>query len=456
MSDVISPVTAADPAGWDQFDVGWYGLGDLLGLGGRARHLLGADAVGLGLAILCADIKARDIAKAEMLLWRRRGARGWSMVEANQHPIARLLMTRPNAWHSWTQFWRMTIMHLELVQNAYIYIDLALDGTVRGLIPILPARCRPRVSPVTGNLFYEVFTGTEFERAQLGATYAILPASRMIHLRGRLWDGMSGLSSLALGSPIFDLVNAVNDYQTGIFGNDGRQPLVFETDQTFPAGEQGDAAFRRLKAQLDQATTQASLTGKPILLEAGLKAKLIALNAKDAATTETFNQQVMRICGLMNMPPHKIYALEAVAYNNMAAMNRQYYTDCLQPTAENIEESLKLALFVESDWPVFGPQFDQVKLMATDTESLKGLVDMAMKNGLMTFDEAREVLPFRLNPVANGDHRMVPVNYALLDADGNLVANAASGQPANQPGPTTPGDEGEDGSGGKVVRLFQN
>ncbi|WP_043353651.1 phage portal protein [Methylobacterium sp. B1] len=450
--DVPGPLTTTDSAGWDQFEFGWSDVSDFLGIGGRAARggIFGRDAVGMGLAIQCADRKAQDIAKAEMLLWKRKG-RGWTMVEHTQHPVARLLMTRPNDQHTWTEFWRMMIMHYELAQNAYALKRIATDGTVLELIPIMPGRCRPRVAYPSGKLFYEIFAGTEYERAVLGETYMIVPADRIIHLRGRLWDGLYGLSSLALGTPIFDLVSAIADYQTNIFGNDGKQPVVFQTDKVFGDGQMADAAFRRLQQQLTDKIRKASANGDPILLEAGLEAKVIALNARDGQTTESFNQQVMRICGLMNMPPHKIFALEAVAYNNMAAMNRQYYSDCLHPTAHGIQEKFRNALFPIDDWPVFSPQFDQVALMATDLEALTKLVDTAMKDGLMTFDEAREVLPFRLNPLAGGgDQRMVPVNMSLIAADGTVV-QAGTGQNATQPGAGQ--GESPDNNAGKGAGL---
>lgn len=449
---------------WGEYELGWHELGDLLGLQGArdSRHFLGRDTVGIALAIQCADVKAQDVAKAEMLLWKRAG-RGWTMVDYDQHPIATLLMTQPNEHHTWTEFWRMVIMHLELSQNAYVLKRIARDGSILELIPILPARCRARVSPNTGAIFYEIFSGTEYERAVLGGdSYLVVPAAQMIHLRGRLWDGLYGLSSLTLGSPLFDLISAISDYQTNLFGNDGKQPIVFEMDGSFATGDIADAAFQRLKRQLAEKTRKSSATGEPLLLENGLKAKTIALNARDATTTESFNQVVMRICGLMRCPPHKIFALESVAYNNMAAMNGQYYSDCLHPLAKGIQETFRNSLFPITDWPVYRPIFDEITLQATDLDALKALVDMSLKNGVMTFNEAREILPFHMNPVANGDRRMMPVNMAMIGADGNIVAQAADGQANNTGQPpvlAAPGDNAPDEGGsqdGKGLRLAVN
>lgn len=421
-SEPVGPVDA------QMFDHGWQDM-DFLGM--SSARFSSNGAIGLALAIQCADVKARDLSKAEMLLWRRRG-RGWTMVEPNENEFAYLLMTKPNHTSmTWPEFWRMTILHLEIAQNAYILKDIAEDGTIRGLIPIMPGRCRMRVSD-TRRVYYEIWAGTEYERAVLGETYLLVSEERLIHLRGRLYDGVSGLSNLVLGDPIFALLSAIGDYQTRLFGNDGKQPLVFETDKDFGSAEASNAAFDRLKRQLSERTRKASAYGDPILLEAGLKAKTIALNAKDSSTTESFTQQVMRICGLMQTPPHKIFALEAVAYNNMSAMDRQYANDCLEPIARNVEAKLRNACLPQRDWPTLSPQFDRAMLMASDPETLEKLLKTGMGFGLMTFDEGREVMPFRLNPLQNGgDHRMIPVNMAVFDENGVIVHQGADGQANN-------------------------
>lgn len=402
----------------------WTELGiDPTFLRGRSAH----DAVGIGLAIQCASVKARDIAKADMLLWRRDG-RKWRIVEPKEHWFARLLARKPNSLHSWTEFWRMVILHLEIAQNSYIIKDIDRAGRVRELLPWMPGKARPRVSE-DGRLWYEFAAYTELEQKQLGGSSVILPASRVIHLRGRMWDGLSGLSNAVLGNPIFELLSAINSYQTNLFGNDGKTPLVFETDQAFQ-GEQADAAFRRLKDQLTERTRKLRASGDPILLEAGLKAKSIAVTSNDNLTTQTFNQQVLRVCGLMEVPPSKIYALEAIKYDNQASLNLQYANDCLIPISRNIGEKFRNELLPEDEWEDYAPEFDELSLASGDPESMAKWVDTGLKNGALEINEARERF-FQVNPIPGGDVRLVPVAMAMVDRDGKIVAQAATGQTNN-------------------------
>lgn len=435
-------LTASSPDGWDMFDVGWTDFAESLGLGGSGFPSLGRlDAVGLSLAIQCADVKARDIAKSDMVLWRRerpgrRKRGGWVEVLPGEHWFARLLSRKPNDLHSWTEFWRMLILHLDLTQNAYIFKRVTRAGEVQELIPILPGRCLMRVEPSSRKVYYEINASTDFERTQLGAdAHIIVPAEYIIHLRGRLYDGAYGLSSLALGNPIFTLLKAINDYQTNLFGNDGKQPLVFETAQSF-TGEQADRAFRRLKDQLTERVRKFTRNGDPILLEAGLTAKAIAIGSRDALTTDSFNQQVARVCGVMQTPPHKIYHYESVKYDNQAAADDQYANDCLIPLAKNVEEKFRLGLLLEDEWDSLLPEFDREAMLAGDRKTMMDRIERAMKVGLMEINEGRERLS--LNPREGGDVLLVPVNMAMVDRKGNVVVHTAAGQNANLPGTGDP------------------
>jgi HK97 family phage portal protein len=389
-----------------------------------------SQALGMALAVMCADVKARDLAKSEMELWRKVG-RSYREVEPSQHWFAKKLSRRPNPYMTWTEFWRMTVFHLSLAQNAYVYKEINRLGEIVDLYPMPPAR----TARFTGNgrVWYEFAANTDLEKVRMdGADRIVLPADRVIHFMGRTSDGISGISNLTLGAPLFELVNSIGRFQTQLFNNDGRQPIVFESDSAvFGTGDQADQAFRRLKQQLTEAVRKMNAYGEPILLEAGYKAKIIAQNARDAMTTDAFQKTVVSLCGLLEVPPHKVFAYETVKYDNMAAADNQYANDCLVPMAKNMEEKLRLELLQDDEVDYLFPEFDRMPLLAGDAKTLMEVVDKGMSKGLMTFNEGRERLPLGLNPVKGGDKRMVPVNMALVDEQGEIVAIAANGQPNN-------------------------
>jgi HK97 family phage portal protein len=462
-SQNLNPVAVGRDSGLpeDLFEHGWNNLSEVLGLNASSGYLFGRNSAAISLAVMCADVIATDISKAEMLLYKlRAGTRGYDLVSPTAHPIAKLFRLRPHPDHNWTwpEILRMQVLHLKLTENCYWLKDgFRLDGSFKGLIPIQPARVRARVAP-SGKLFYEIFAGTEHELAIIGDTSILVPAERMIHIRGRMMDGLYGLSSLALGTPIFDIMSAIAAYQKSVFENEGGSNIIFETEDTFGDDAKGNAAFERIKRQLTNRVNKMRTKGEPILLEAKLKAKVISNKSTDNESKDSFNQQVMRVCGLMKCPPHKIFALDGVAYNNADAMNRAYFSDSLDPIATLIQEAFRLNLFSDDEALLYSPQFDGVKLMANDLPTLTKMVDVAMKYGGMTFDEFREVMPFRFGAIKKGGRRLIPVNMAVVDENGDVVVNAASGQNANQPPTLEP--EGEDDTGqeteteaGKSARL---
>lgn len=429
----------------DQPD-GWEELGPILGplanFGFNLPDRRGMGTVGMGIAILCAWVKARDLAKADMLLWKRDG-RGW--VEEDRHWFAQLLGYRPNEWQTWTEFWRMVVMHLELSQNAYVVLERNRVGDVVGMIPMMPGRTQMLVS-ASGRVFYQFDAGSDVERATLmgGRYYFVVPAERVIHFRGRSLDGISGLSNSAIGGPFFQIADNIASYQIGVFGNDGVQPLVFETDVTFP-GDQGNEAFKRLKSQLGERLRKSRNSGDPILLEAGLKAKEIALDAKESMSIEAFDQTVSKICTLMDCPPQKIYHLIGVKYDNQAHLNNVYAYDILEPLAKNIEERLRLSILPREEALTFYPEFDREMLRAGDIEGKIKMIEMGVKNSLLTLNEARD-RAFQAQPRPGMDRVLVPVNMALMDPDtGEIEQQAADGQNGNDgeegtPNPS-PGEE---------------
>lgn len=427
----------------EMFEHGWgNSLGEILGLG-RPDFWFGRNAMALALAVMCADVKARDMTKADLNLYRRKAStKQWELVSPDRNEIAALLALEPSEYHLWPELVRMVVLHLELAHNAYLVkLNFRIDGTYDGLLPIPPARVMRRVSPA-GKIFFQIHAGNEFEQAVLGTNSLLLPAEQVIHLRNRLWDGVNGMSSLALGEPIFDIITAIADYQRNIFTNDGQALLAFETDGQFADDALANAAFNRLKRQLTDRVQRGRANGDPILLEAGLKARIISITAKDSEAKDSFDQQVMRVCGLMNCPPHKIYALASVAYNNSAAMDRAYYTNCLEPLAIIIEQGLKNGLFpLRRDRLKYSIQFDRIKLMANDLESLTKILKVGMDTGLLTVDEGREALPFAVGQIAGGNVRHVPVNMTMIDGEtGKILVQGNAGQRPNAPGSSEQGE----------------
>jgi HK97 family phage portal protein len=443
MSSGVTTVTSTDrPELWH----------DLLGLSPQysfgwnipARH---ATSLGTAIMLRCAAVKARDIAKGGMYLWRTPDQDKWEKVAPAQHWLAKKLARRPNDLQSWGEFWRMLIMHLSIMQRAHILPRFNRVGEVVEFIPILPGRIRRRTGR-DGRLFWEIDTATDVERIMLRRDQLIVAEERVITIVGTSWDGFEGLSNLALAAPIVEVLDSVRDYQASLFGNNGKLPVAFETDATFD-GAEGEVAFNRLKRQLRQSFRDMQTRGDPLLLDAGLTAKVLANSSRENTTTDSFQQLAVQICSQMEVPPHKLFLLDTVKYDNAAHLDNQYISDILYPMADNIEEKLRLGVLTDDELDEYWPEFDREMMAAQDPKSINERVKVGMGTGVMMQNEGRQRIG--LNPVEKGNFFTVPVNTAIMREDGTIEQMAADGQ-NNNDGTTDTGD----GNGSDGPRLVVN
>jgi phage portal protein BeeE len=109
------------------------------------------------------------------------------------------------------------------------------------------------------------------------------------------------------------------------------------------------------------------------------------------------------------VPAYMINAAPAPAYNNIEALNQQYYSQCLQSLIEAIELSLDEGLSLPSD---VGVEFDvENGLMRMDSATrIKNAVESI--KGVAAPNEARAKL--NLPPVPGGEHPYLQQqNYSL-------------------------------------------
>jgi phage portal protein BeeE len=119
------------------------------------------------------------------------------------------------------------------------------------------------------------------------------------------------------------------------------------------------------------------------------------------------------VCSAFGVPAYMVGVGDPPAYNNIEALNTQYYTQCLQKYFEAIEllfdEGLGL-VDTPSRW--LGTEFDLDDLLRMDTMALIESIDKAVKAGAMKPNEGRKKLNY--GPVEGGDAcYLQQQNYSL-------------------------------------------
>ena len=129
------------------------------------------------------------------------------------------------------------------------------------------------------------------------------------------------------------------------------------------------------------------------------------------------------------------------AYNNIEALNQQYYSQCLQTLIEAVEALLDEGLGLVSAAQQYGTEFDLGDLLRMDTSTQFKTYGDGIKSGLLAPNEGRKKL--NLVPVDGGDTPYLQQqNYSLealnkRDAKADPFASTpktpALPKPANEP-----------------------
>lgn len=410
---------------------------------GENRPLPLDEAVQISAVLICLDVMSQDIAKTPLYLRRRLKGGGSEIVDPGEHWLARMLALEPNEFHTWYEFVEMLVLHLGAVQNAFIAKRFTRGGNIEQLIPVLPGRIRILVDEQSRQYLYDVDRLTPNERLMLAGFKDTLLQDEVIHLRGRMFDGLFGYSNLDAGSKVMGFSKALMDYQTKLYKNDGAVRGVFEKP-----GDQGDAlsdaAFKRLKEQLANRWQASRDYGVPIVLEEGIQFKAVAMNADQAEVAKNRDKAVEDIARIFRIPPHKLMHLVAVKYENLEALEKSYVNDSLVPICQRVEQRLSRALLTEEERLQYKLEFDREALVLTDVQKQAEIMKVMMDRGAMTLDEAR--LTRGRNPLPNGagQVRLLIGNYRVVNDKNEVVIDIGAGsEEPNEDTPEEPDDADE-------------
>lgn len=422
VKDHGSPMSMSEFAGWLEANIG-----------GSIQEALQQAAF-----MLCCDVISQDIAKATLRL-RERLPNGTSkVVMPEQHEIAGLLAMEPNRRHTWIEYVEMVTYWMCLSSNSYAVILRDRKGDPLELIPVQTGRVREFVEG--RDIFYEVTASTQQEQALLGAPMLRVPERDMIHVRGRMIDGMDGYSTLVAGKKTLDAGKALEGLRESIFAEDGQQRGVFWREGTMPDDTLPDPAFQRLRQQLKELMNRYRRAAEPIVLEGGLKFQTISSNPKDIELAQQFTAQINATCRLLRVPPHKVFNLDNTKYDNISVMELAYVSDTLVPVCERFEQRYGKTLLSKKDRLRLFFEHDREEMMIKDPKNETERAVRSLERGAITFDEFRAVTGYNPLPGGVGGHRYLPVNASIIDENEEVVVGGAS-TPAEEPADPPADDE---------------
>jgi HK97 family phage portal protein len=356
----------------------------------------------------CISLIASDISKMPLRLMRRDSNGIWK--ENNSGTPARIYR-RPNAFQNRMQFFECWLNSKLCHGNTVV---LKIRNT-RGDITELRILDWNKVTPLVaddGSVFYQInpdnMTGVDAS--------VTVPAREVIHDRFNcLFHPLIGLSPIYAAGLAAMQGHHIQENSAHFFRNGSKPSGVIEVPGTITEDN-----ARKLKANWDTGYTGEN-AGKTGLLSNGAKYNPISMSADDAKVVEQLQMSEKVVCSTFHVPAYKAGVGDLPSYDNIEALEQQYYSQCLQTLIESIELLLDEAFELEDD---AGTEFDVSALLRMDSERRIKTLGEGVKNTILTPNEARrsENLP----PVTGGDELYLQQqNFSL----GALARRDASDDP---------------------------
>lgn len=395
--------------------------------GGWLEQNLGASvetALQQAAFMLCCDVISQDLSKATPRLRRRTSPTTSKVVDAKEHQIAALLALEPNRRHTWQMYTEMSVYWGLLTSNSYSVALRNNVGDPLEIIPVQPGRVRAYVEG--RDVWYDVRASTQQEQALLGQPSMRVRESDMIHVRGRPLDGMDGYSTLVLGKQTLETGRALEAMREALFGEEGQMRGVFFREGAMPDDTMPDISFQRLRQQLKELMNRFRQMTEPVVLEGGMKFQPISSSPKDMEFAAQFSAQINATCRLLRVPPHKVFQMDGVKYENLETSEKMYVGDTLVPVAKRHEAATAKVLLTREERLEFYIEYDRDEMTLRDSQRETERIKTLVERGIVTIDEARAQMGFNPLPNGQGDVRLIPTNMSVVDKKGEVLIGGSS------------------------------
>lgn len=376
-----------------------------------------------GPVFACQTLIASDVAKMRCRLVEQDGNGIWNEVKAPSPfwPVLR----RPNHYQNRIQFFENWLLSKLSWGNAYALKARDARGVVVALYVLDPRRVRPLVSD-GGEVFYEL---RKDNLSRQTVDTIIVPQREIIHDRFNcLFHPLVGLSPLFAATLSASVGLKIQRNAARFWQNAARPSGIL----TAP-GDISPETAKELKTYWES-NFSGDNTAKIAVLGDGLEYKPMTMTSVDAELVAQLGISGKEVCAVYHVPPYKAGVTDPPSYNNIEALDRAYYSQCLQRHIEDVELCLDEGLGLTTvEGKTIGVEFDLDDLLRMDTATQMKTWSEGVKGGLVKPDEGRRKM--NLAPVEGGDAvYLQQQNYSLAalakrDAQDDPFAKAASAQP---------------------------
>lgn len=345
---------------------------------------------------------ADDIGKMEKAVFRKlpRGK-----VQIFDHPLHKIMCQSPNPEMGPMDFFRALIGSACLFGNGYARIVRdRYTGEAIHAYPIHPWRVR-NLRDNNGMEFIAIDGITTVRPGELNGRVEL---GDMIHIKNFGTNGNLGIMTIRSAKESLGLTLALERYGAAFFGNQAVPKGVFYSD--LPLDPETRDAYKKEWEKHNRGAGRAHGTA---WLPHGVKWQQQSIANNEGQFLETRSYQLLDVCRLFRLPPHKLMDVSKGTMNNMEQQNGEYVQDCLMSWIEVISQELKRKLCRPDEVTIF-PRFLTRSFFRGDIKTRQEFYASGIQWGYLSRNDVREMED--LNPVDGLDTYLVPQNYSAAEA----------------------------------------
>jgi len=335
----------------------------------------------------------------------------------DSHPIVTLL-SRPNPLQSHSEFFNSIFGFLLLSGNAYILKVGSEVGAPKELHLLRPDRMvvKGGSNPIPDRYEY-VLNG------RVQATYPVEERTGFSEVKHvKLWnplDDFYGLSPMSAAAIEVDQHNMSGKHNINLLSNGARPSgaVVFKPqDDAGFAVNLTESQRQQLLTDLNNRFSGTANAGRPLLLEGDFDWKEMGLSPKDMDFLNLKQMAATDIAMCFGVPSQLVGVSDAQTYANVAEARLALYEETIIPHLRKLESDF-------NEWlvPMFGENLefcfdiDKIPALAERTKRIYENVTSAVREGIMTRNEAREAIG--LSPVDGADDLYISATLFPITSD---------------------------------------
>lgn len=393
----------------DPVIAGWFGMGSRSSAG---MTVTGDTAMKVTAVFRCVSLRAQTLASLPRSVERNLPDGGHE--PDRKHSLYHKIAFQPNRWQTAFEWVEMMEAHFCLRGKCYSEIVASGGSSVEELVPLHPDRVFPFRAP-DGKL--------AFKYCPINAPERIILQDEMFFLHLMSSDGINAMSPISLHREAIGLAMATEQYGSRLFGNGARPGGVLKMKGHLKDGE----SAKRLRESWNDTHGGVGNAHKVAVLEDGMEWQQIGMTSEDAQFLETRSFQVIDICRIFGVPPHKVAELTRSTNNNIEHQGIEWSTDTIGPQVCRWEQAMQRDLF--GGKLTHSVMFDMDGLMRGDSTARAAWNASAVQNGYMNRNEIRRNEGRNVSTAPGMDDYTVQMNLTKIDLLGQVSKQPLAPEP---------------------------